>query len=142
MSVTEILASKGHSVITVKPTDSLEDISKILAKNKIGAVMVLKDNGEVCGISSERDIVRLVAENGASALEKPVSECMTKNIISCEENATIDQAMEQMTNGRFRHLPVMKDGKLLGIISIGDVVKRKIEQTERDAEELKRYIAS
>ncbi len=141
MSVTEILASKGHSVITVKPTDSLEDISKILAKNKIGAVMVLNDDGEVCGISSERDIVRLVAENGASALEKPVSECMTKNIISCEENATIDQAMEQMTNGRFRHLPVMKDGKLLGIISIGDVVKRKIEQAVRDAEDLKRYIA-
>ncbi len=142
MSVAEILASKGHAVVTVKPTDTLEDVSTILAKNKIGAVMVLDNNGDVCGISSERDIVRLIAENGADALEKSISQCMTKKIVSCEETATINQAMEQMTEGRFRHLPVMKKGKLLGIISIGDVVKRKIEQVERDAEELKRYIAS
>ena len=78
MSVAEILASKGHAVVTVKPTDTLEDVSTILAKNKIGAVMVLDNNGDVCGISSERDIVRLIAENGADALEKSISQCMTK----------------------------------------------------------------
>ncbi|MEE9315377.1 MAG: CBS domain-containing protein [Rhizobiaceae bacterium] len=142
MSVAEILANKGHDVITAKASDTLETVSKTLAEKKIGAVMVLKDNGDVCGISSERDIVRLIAKHGASALGKNISDCMTKNIISCDESDSINQAMEKMTQGRFRHLPIMKNGKLVGIISIGDVVKRKIEQVERDAEELKRYIAT
>ena len=142
MSVAEILAQKGNDVITAKADDTLEAVSQILATKKIGAVMVLDHGGEVCGISSERDIVRLIAKHGAKALDKKISDCMTKNIISCEESDTINQAMEKMTEGRFRHLPIMKNGKLVGIISIGDVVKRKIEQVERDAEELKRYIAT
>ena len=142
MSVSEILASKGHTIISAKPEDTLVHVAEILAEHKIGAVLVLDKNQEICGITSERDIVRLVAKQGADALEKPVSDCMTNKVIYCEESDSINAAMEKMTSGRFRHLPVMKDGKLAGLISIGDVVKRKIEEIERDSEELKRYIAS
>ncbi|MEE9376169.1 MAG: CBS domain-containing protein [Rhizobiaceae bacterium] len=142
MSVAEILAQKGNDVITADSGDTLEAVSIILAEKKIGAVMVVDKKDDVCGICSERDIVRLIAKDGSAALGKKISDCMTKKIISCEESDTINQAMEKMTEGRFRHLPIMKNGKLVGIISIGDVVKRKIEQVERDAEELKRYIAT
>lgn len=141
MSVSEILAGKGGNVITVSPGTSLEDVAATLAKHKIGA-LVAKDGDAVCGIVSERDIVRHIASDGADALKHTVVDCMTKAVISCTRADTIDTVMEKMTTGRFRHLPVIEDGELLGIISIGDVVKRKIEQAERDAEELKRYIAS
>ncbi|MEP0944006.1 MAG: CBS domain-containing protein [Rhizobiaceae bacterium] len=141
MSVSEILNGKGGTVITVTPETSLVDVTKTLAKHKIGA-LVAKDGNAVCGIVSERDIVRHVANDGAEALQHNVADCMTKAVISCTRTDTIDTVMEKMTAGRFRHLPVIEDGELLGIISIGDVVKRKIEMAERDAEELKRYIAS
>lgn len=142
MSVVEILNEKGHDVITAKAGDSVESVSQILAEKKIGAVMIIGGDGDVCGICSERDIVRLIAKHGASALNKNISDCMTKNIIFSEEADSINTVMEKMSEGRFRHLPIMKNNKLVGIISIGDVVKRKIEQVERDAEELKRYIAT
>ncbi len=141
MSVSEILSGKGDDVITVTPETVLVDVAKILAKHKIGA-LVAKDASQVCGIVSERDIVRHVASDGAAALQHTVGQCMTKAVISCTRADTIDTVMEKMTAGRFRHLPVIENGELLGIISIGDVVKRKIEQAERDAEDLKRYIAS
>lgn len=141
MSVSEILSTKGSDVVTVAPEASLESVAKTLAKHRIGA-LVAKDQDKVCGIVSERDIVRQVASDGPEALQQAVSICMTKSIISCTRADTIDVVMEKMTTGRFRHLPVIEDGELLGIISIGDVVKRKIEMAERDAEELKRYIAS
>ncbi|MEM8749748.1 MAG: CBS domain-containing protein [Pseudomonadota bacterium] len=141
MSVSEILAQKGHSVITVRQDDDIAAVASLLAENKIGAVVVLETDGKVCGIVSERDLVRQIAGQGADALRLPVSSCMTTNVISCHRSDPIDRVMEQMTAGRFRHLPVIEDGELCGLISIGDVVKRKIEQTERDAEELKRYIA-
>ena len=142
MSVSEILSGKGRAVITARPEDALHDVSKILAEKKIGAIVVRDDKEEVCGITSERDIVRQIARGGADALQDPVSKCMTRDVIFCTESDTINEVMEKMTQGRFRHLPVMNNGRLVGIISIGDVVKRKIEQVERDAEELKRYIAS
>jgi CBS domain-containing protein len=141
MSVSEILSGKGGNVITVSPETSLVDVTKTLAKHKIGA-LVAKDGDAVCGIVSERDIVRHIANDEADALLHTVADCMTKAVISCTRTDTIDTVMEKMTAGRFRHLPVIEEGKLLGIISIGDVVKRKIELAERDAEELKRYIAS
>ncbi len=142
MSVALILNNKGRNIISAHSDDSLQDIAETLSGNKIGAVMVLDKNENPKGIISERDIVRQIARDGAKALSMPASKCMTVKIISCEESETIDQAMEKMTTGRFRHLPVMKDGQLVGIISIGDVVKLKIEMAERDAEDLKRYIAS
>ena len=141
MSVSAILAQKGRDVVTAEAGDSLEAISKVLAEKKIGAAVVLDSKGKVCGIASERDIVRQVAKQGAKALSQPVSDCMTHKVVSCSEHDTIDLAMEKMTQGRFRHLPVMENGKLSGIISIGDVVKRKIEQALQDAEDLKKYIA-
>jgi len=100
------------------------------------------DGEKVCGIASERDLIRAINTKGANALADRIDGCMTSKVISCAPGDTIDHLMELMTKGRFRHLPVVEDGKLAGIVSIGDVVKRKIEQAERDAEELKRYIAS
>lgn len=141
MSVGEILSGKGNDVFTVDPEAKVSEIASILAKNKIGALVVL-NKGSVCGIVSERDLVRHLAQDGHEALEDQVAKCMTSSVISCTRDDTIDTVMEKMTAGRFRHLPVIEGGELLGIISIGDVVKRKIEQAERDAEELKRYIAS
>ena len=141
MSVSEILSGKGGSVITVSPDTSLVEVSKTLAKHKIGA-LVAKNGNYVCGIVSERDIVRHIAQDGAEALQHTVADCMTKEVVSCTRSDSIDTVMEKMTSGRFRHLPVIENTELLGIISIGDVVKRKIDMAERDAEELKRYIAS
>lgn len=141
MSVSEILAMKGSDVTTVDIDTSIIDVASTLAKRKIGAVVVLDDAGKVCGIASERDLVRLIAQQGADSLSEPVSTCMTQTVVSCRRADTIDTVMEKMTQGRFRHLPVIEDQRLQGIVSIGDVVKRKIEMAERDTEELKRYIA-
>jgi CBS domain-containing protein len=113
-----------------------------LAARGIGAIVITEDNGGVCGIISERDVVRELAENGVEMLDQPVSVCMTRKVLSCGENDTINQVMTIMTEHRFRHLPVITGGRLAGIISIGDVVKRRMEQIERDAEELRNYIAT
>ena len=99
------------------------------------------DGGKIAGILSERDIVRAVASKGAASLAMPISSIMTSKVTTCGEDHTVNQVMELMTNGRFRHLPVEKDGSLIGIISIGDVVRRRIEDVEREAEEIKAYIA-
>ncbi|MDJ0614057.1 MAG: CBS domain-containing protein [Rhizobiaceae bacterium] len=141
MAVSEILSEKGGNVITIEQQTTLEEAAKILSNNKIGALVVVTESEQVCGIVSERDIVRDIANAGANALEKTVSECMTHRVVSCSSDDLIDTLMEKMTEGKFRHLPVIDNGVLKGIISIGDVVKRKIEQAERDAEEMKRYIA-
>ena len=141
MSVAAILSSKGRDVVTAAPQTSVLEIAKILTDKKIGAVVIVESDGKVCGIASERDIVRHVAKTSDGVLDKPISVCMTHDVVKCAEDDTIDAVMEKMTSRRFRHMPVITDGKLSGIVSIGDVVKRKIEQAERDAEELKRYIA-
>lgn len=141
MAVSDILAEKGDAVITAEKTSTILDVSKTLAEKRIGAIVVVDDKGAACGIVSERDIVREVSSGGADALKSPVSSCMTHKVIFCEPDDTVDALMAKMTAGKFRHLPVLDKGKLAGIISIGDVVKRKIEQAERDAEDLKRYIA-
>lgn len=141
MSVSEILSGKGGDVVTTTPATSILEVATILAERKIGALVVM-DGDKVCGIVSERDLVRHISRDGAEALQHSVAECMTKSVISCMRSDSVDLVMEKMTAGRFRHLPVIENGELLGIISIGDVVKRKIEQAVRDAEELKRYIAS
>jgi len=141
MSVREILADKGSDVMTAKKGSSIADVAAQLAQHGIGALIVM-DGDKVCGIASERDLIRAINAKGANALTESIDSCMTSKVISCAPGDTIDHLMELMTKGRFRHLPVIEDGKLAGIVSIGDVVKRKIEQAERDAEELKRYIAS
>lgn len=140
MTIASILKDKGHDVITIPGSALLQEIVATLAKHKIGALVVM-DKGKVCGIISERDVVREIAKHGDAALSRTVDTCMTQNVISSSESDTIDAVMQKMTEGRFRHMPVIEDGKLLGLISIGDVVKRKIMQAERDTEDMKRYIA-
>ncbi len=142
MTVKHILDEKGRDVVTVSPTMTTAEAARFLADNRIGAVVVTAVEGKIAGILSERDIVRAVAHIGASALENPISSIMTTKVSTCSEEHTINQVMELMTNGRFRHLPVETAGKLGGIISIGDVVRRRIEDVEREAAEIKAYIAS
>ena len=141
MSVKQILDQKGRDVVTVSPTMGTAEAVRFLADNKIGAVIVIGTGGKIAGILSERDIVRAVAKKGADALAAPISSIMTSKVTTCGEDHTINQVMELMTNGRFRHLPVERDGALVGVISIGDVVRRRIEDVEREAEEIKAYIA-
>ncbi|MCB1463926.1 MAG: CBS domain-containing protein [Nitratireductor sp.] len=142
MTVASILTDKGREVVTAGTDTSLSAIVETLSERKIGAIVVTDEDGKVCGIISERDVVREIAERGVETLDQPVSTCMTRKVVSCGENDTINHVMTLMTRHRFRHLPVVSGGRLTGIISIGDVVKRRMEQIERDAEELRNYIAT
>ncbi len=140
MTVAAILSGKGHDIITARSDALLSEICETLAKHKIGAVVVSDKEGAVDGIVSERDIVRVVGTQGVSALKTPVSGVMTKNVVTCSEENNINEVMARMTQGRFRHMPVVKDGKLTGVISIGDVVKFEIAQVELEAEQMRSYI--
>ena len=141
MAVSHILGVKGRNVFTVRPTDTVEAIAKILGEKRIGAVVVTDESGHIAGIVSERDVVRQIAAEGAGVLKKPASSIMTSNVHSCQEGDSEQDLMTLMTARRIRHLPVVKDGKLNGMISIGDVVKFRIETIEREAEDMKAYIA-
>jgi CBS domain-containing protein len=142
MTVKAILDSKGHDVLTLGPNEKLSDAIRILAEKRVGALVITNGDRKIVGILSERDIVRVVAKHGAGALDLTVREAMTPKVKICNENHTVNEIMEIMTTGRFRHLPVEKDGLLYGIVSIGDVVKRRIEDVEREAEEIRAYIAT
>ncbi|WP_420960126.1 CBS domain-containing protein [Brucella sp. IR073] len=142
MTVRSILESKGRNVISIRPEATLMEAVAILALHRIGALVVCDGGSAIKGILSERDIVRAIAGEGALALERKVSELMTSKVHVCHENHTINEVMETMTTNRFRHLPVERDGRLDGIVSIGDVVKKRIEEVEREAEEIKAYIAT
>jgi CBS domain-containing protein len=142
MTVKAILQSKGHDVMTISPDETLAEAIRLLAEHRIGALVVTNGDRKVAGILSERDIVRIIAREGASALTHPVRNAMTTKVSICNESSSVNEVMEIMTRGRFRHLPVEKNGQLDGIISIGDVVKRRIEDVEREAEEIKQYIAT
>jgi CBS domain-containing protein len=141
MQVETILQSKGRAVTTVAVHSTIAQAVDLLNTHKIGAVVVT-DGKKVVGILSERDVVRHLGTDWTRLATRPVREVMTKNVVTTGRDATIDQVMEQMTERRIRHLPVVEDGDLVGIISIGDVVKRKIEVTEQEAIALKQYIAS
>jgi CBS domain-containing protein len=142
MTVRSILDEKGRDVFTIGPDESLSAAIRLLAEKRIGAVVVLRPDGGIGGILSERDIVRALAEGGAGALTKPISAFMTSKVQVCREENTVNDVMEVMTRVRFRHLPVEKEGRLVGLVSIGDVVKRRIEDVEREAEDIKAYIAT
>jgi CBS domain-containing protein len=139
MTVRAILDSKGHDVLSVDPDVKLSAAIKILAERKIGAVLVMSD-GRVEGILSERDIVRVLGERGARVLDEPVSAVMTRKVVSCRQSDTVASIMEMMTLGKFRHLPVVEDGKVVGLISIGDIVKRRVNEFESEQEALRDYI--
>lgn len=142
MTVRSILESKGREVTVIAPADTLGSAIATLARHRIGAVVVCDKSGRIEGILSERDVVRALAGQGAGALDLPVSEFMTAKVQMCREHHTINQVMEIMTRSRFRHMPVEEQGRLAGIISIGDVVKRRIADVEREAEDIRTYIAT
>ena len=142
MTVKAILEAKGHAVVTLGPNAKLAEAIQLLADRRIGALVITNGDRKIVGILSERDVVRVVAKEGAAALELPVRAVMTPKVKICNANHTVNEVMEIMTNGRFRHLPVEKDGLLDGIISIGDVVKPRNETVEREAEQIKAYIAT
>jgi CBS domain-containing protein len=139
MTVRSILDSKGHQVLNVEPDAKLAAAVKILGEKKIGAVLVMSQ-GRIEGILSERDIVRVLSERGAQALEEPVSGVMTHKVVSCRQSDTVAGIMEMMTLGKFRHLPVVEDGTVVGLISIGDIVKRRVQEYEAEQEALQNYI--
>ncbi|GLH77844.1 inosine-5-monophosphate dehydrogenase [Bradyrhizobium sp. SSBR45G] len=139
MTVRAILDTKGHKVESVESQTTLAEAAKLLADRKIGAVLVMSGT-RMEGILSERDIVRSLGERGAAALTEPVSNVMTRRVVSCKPADTVAAIMEMMTNGKFRHLPVIEGGLVVGLISIGDVVKWRVQEYENEQEALRQYI--
>jgi len=142
MNIAQILKAKGRAVATARPDTTLLEIANKLAQKKIGAIVVVGDGGEVAGIISERDIIRKLGERGPAVLSEPVSQSMTATVISCQETSTLDELMEIMTQGRFRHVPVIEDGALVGIVSIGDVVKNHIAEVEMEVTAMRGYFVT
>jgi CBS domain-containing protein len=140
MTVAAILAVKGVDTVTAQPHRTMAEAARTLAERRIGAVLVTGSDGSLKGILSERDIVRALALKGADALQDPVSMHMTAKVVTCRRNDYIADVMEEMTKGRFRHMPVVEDGALVGLISIGDVVKHRIAETEAESRSLRDYI--
>lgn len=142
MHVAAILREKGRAVETVRASDSLAEVVHRLTAKRIGSVVVCAPGDGVTGIVSERDIVRMIALHGAEALSRKVADVMTRNVVTCRETDTVDELMSRMTLGRFRHLPVVENGELVGIISIGDVVKHRVAEVELEASAMRDYITA
>jgi len=142
MNIAQILNAKGRAVSTARPDATLSEIIGKLAEKKIGAIVIVGDNGKVAGIVSERDIIRRLGVAGAAALDEPVSNAMTATVITCHESSTLEEMMEVMTQGRFRHVPVIEDGSLVGIVSIGDVVKHHVAEVEMEVTAMRDYFAT
>jgi CBS domain-containing protein len=140
MTVSSILAGKGREVVTIEPNASLGSAVRLLAERRIGAVLILGADRRIVGILSERDIVRALAEQGPGALDEPVSGTMTRKVSTCKESDTVANIMERMTEGKFRHVPVVDQGRLLGIVSIGDVVKHRLHEMECETAAMRDYI--
>ncbi len=142
MFVSDILSQKGGLVFSVTPRTTLAQITDQLSTRRIGSVLVLEGEDHVEGIVSERDVVRALAQQGTAALELEAREIMTRDVVTCDPDDSIEQVMATMTRGRFRHLPVVRHGELLGLVSIGDVVKARLEETAHETEALKAYIVA
>ncbi|HEX4180585.1 MAG TPA: CBS domain-containing protein [Caulobacteraceae bacterium] len=142
MLVSQILRDKGDLVFTAQPHETVGAAAALLHSRRVGAMVIVDQNEAVVGILSERDIVRAVAERGAGSLTEPISGCMTRNVVFATPAETVDDLLSRMTDRRMRHLPVVKDGRLVGIVSIGDLVKTKIAEAEAEAENLKAYISA
>jgi CBS domain-containing protein len=140
MTVKAILADKGADVVTIEPTANLAAAARLLAEHRIGALVIVGPDRRVAGILSERDIVRTLAERGAAVLDEAVSQVMTRKVVTCKETETVAGIMEQMTAGKFRHLPVVDQGRLIGLVSIGDVVKHRLHEIESESAALRDYI--
>ena len=142
MTVTSILAAKGRNIFTIEPTADLSAAANLLAARRIGAVVVLGAGGRLVGILSERDIVRELAERGAAAMQETVGQVMTRGVATCSTDESINSLMERMTAGKFRHMPVLDNGTVVGVVSIGDVVKERLVAMERETEAMRDYIRS
>lgn len=140
MSVRDILKKKGNAVETAGPDKTVSEAAGQLASKRIGA-LVITEGDSIAGILSERDIVRSASEHGAACLDRKVSDLMTKDVITCDPDESARRVLEMMTENRIRHLPVTEDGKLAGIVTIGDVVKHRLEETQHEVEELQRYVS-
>jgi CBS domain-containing protein len=141
MNVGAILRKKGRAVTTATPSTPLLEVAHKLSGKHIGAIVIVGAKGPVDGIVSERDIVRVLATQGPDCLSRPVSESMTRDVLCCQETDTLDELMEMMTSRRFRHLPVVTDHALVGIVSIGDVVKHHVADVTMEATAMREYIA-
>ena len=140
MIVKDILSQKSGEVLTIEPTATLSAALKMLAQRRIGALVVTGADCRIVGIISERDIVRVLDEKGTAVLAAPVAETMTRKVVTCTQSETIPEIMERMTAGKFRHVPVVEQGRLIGIVSIGDVVKARLSELEREHDALRDYI--
>lgn len=141
MTVSAILRHKGHEVARVSPTTSIAEVSRCLTSRRIGAVLVMDNADQLLGIVSERDIVCSLAEHGARTIEMTAAQLMTRDLHIATPSTTVVEATEMMTHGRFRHLPVMEGDRLIGIVSIGDIVKARLEQQALEVDSLKAYVA-
>ncbi len=141
MTLAAILKQKGNEVVSVSPTTTIAEVAKLLSARRIGGVVVLDAASQLLGIFTERDIVHALAAHGAHALEMTSAQLMTVALVTAKPQTTVDEAMTLMSQGRFRHLPVLDKGRLVGIVSIGDVVKSRILQQEADVDSLKAYVA-
>jgi CBS domain-containing protein len=140
MTVKAILSTKGSEVVTIEPTTNLASVAQLLAERKIGAVVVTGADRRIVGIVSERDVVQELAAHGVASLDLPLTDVMTRNVMTCSANDTICSVMERMTQGKFRHLPVVEQGRLVGIVSIGDVVKHRLSEMEHEQSAMRDYI--
>jgi len=142
MFVSDILSQKGGLVFTVTQATTVAQIAQQLSTRRIGAVLIMADAGTVAGIVSERDLVRAFAGHGAAALALEARQIMTREVVTCHPDDPIEHVMGLMTSGRFRHLPVMDRDELIGLISIGDVVKARLEETQHETEALRAHISA
>jgi CBS domain-containing protein len=142
MTLSQILATKGSAVVTSAPHRTLREAVAILSEKGIGAIVITGADGDVLGILSERDIIKALARQGDPALQDAVSKHMTQKVVTATEHTSVTDAMEQMTQGRFRHMPIVHDGRLAGLISIGDVVKHRLESIEREKQSMLDYIGT
>jgi len=142
MTVNDILRHKGSEVFTIEPVAAVGAAMRMLVDCGVGALVVTGTDRHIAGIISERDIVRLIAGRGPSALEDPVAEVMTRRVVTCDRRDTVAEIMERMTQGKFRHVPVVEFGRLIGIVSIGDAVKARLSQLEHEHHAMREYIAT
>ena len=141
MNVETILRNKGNWVATIRPDATVADAVDMLNRERIGAIVVSEEDNGVDGILSERDIVIALAEHGEDLLSRPVGDIMTRTVITCDPSATVGELMAEMTNRRIRHFPVVADGRLIGIVSIGDLVKNRLDEVEFEANSMRSFIA-
>ena len=141
-TIRNLLAEKGREVFGIRPDATIIEALGLMAEKNVGAVIVLSDEGELVGILSERDYARKIALKGRTSADTAVSEIMTSSVSTVSPDASVDDCMEMMTEGRFRHLPVVEDGQVVGVISIGDIVKAVIERQRALIGDLERYITS